>query len=83
MEVRGRDSAGLHVFVWHDDLDVADPAIAATIALLIARPAVPSRIVRLVDGTGGVGKVLSFVYKAAAEIGGSATTPRRYVRSRR
>ena len=32
MEVRGRDSAGLHVFVWNHDLDVHDPTIASTIS---------------------------------------------------
>ena len=32
MEVRGRDSAGLHVFVWNHSLDVTDPSIAAAIA---------------------------------------------------
>jgi glucosamine--fructose-6-phosphate aminotransferase (isomerizing) len=32
MEVRGRDSAGVHVFVWDHDLDVDDPALAATLA---------------------------------------------------
>ena len=32
MEVRGRDSAGIHVFVWDHDLDVDDRALAATLA---------------------------------------------------
>jgi glucosamine--fructose-6-phosphate aminotransferase (isomerizing) len=62
LEVRGRDSAGLHVLVHGHGLDVADPAVA-----------------RLLDerrdplfGSGAVrhaGDCLSFVYKAAAEIG--------------
>jgi glucosamine--fructose-6-phosphate aminotransferase (isomerizing) len=62
LEVRGRDSAGLHVLVRDHGLDVDDPAIA-----------------RLIDerndalfGSGAVrcaGTSLSFVYKAAAEIG--------------
>jgi glutamine---fructose-6-phosphate transaminase (isomerizing) len=62
LEVRGRDSAGLHIFVRDHGLDVGDPAIA-----------------RLLDerhdplfGSGAVRRAancLSFVYKAAAEIG--------------
>ena len=32
MEVRGRDSAGVHVFVWNHGLDLADPSLAATLA---------------------------------------------------
>ena len=67
LEVRGRDSAGIHVYVWNHGLDLtADP------------------VRRLFDGraddslfTNGAvrvaptahGDVLSFVYKAAAEIG--------------
>src|SRR6266508_4189169 len=62
LEVRGRDSAGLHVFVHHHALDLNDPAIAH---LLEERrdPLFGSRAVR------NVGGCLSFVYKAAAEIG--------------
>jgi glutamine---fructose-6-phosphate transaminase (isomerizing) len=62
LEVRGRDSAGLHVFVHHHALDLDDPAIAR---LLDERrdPVFGSRAVRR------AGDCLSFVYKAAAEIG--------------
>src|SRR2546429_7512026 len=62
LEVRGRDSAGLHVFVHHHALDLDDPAIAR---LLDDRPdpLFGSRAVR------PAGDSLSFVYKAAAEIG--------------
>ncbi len=62
LEVRGRDSAGLHVFVHHHALDLDDPAIAR---LLDERrdPLFGSRAVRR------AGDSLSFVYKAAAEIG--------------
>ena len=62
LEVRGRDSAGLHLFVHDHGLDLDDPASP-----------------RLLDerhdplfGSGAVrhaGDSLSFVYKAAAEIG--------------
>ena len=62
LEVRGRDSAGLHLFVHHHGLDLDDPAIAR---LLDERrdPLFGSRAVRR------AGDSLSFVYKAAAEIG--------------
>jgi len=62
LEVRGRDSAGLHVFVHHHALDLDDPAVAR---LLDERrdPLFGSRAVR------ATGDALSFVYKAAAEIG--------------
>ncbi|HMG27508.1 MAG TPA: SIS domain-containing protein, partial [Acidimicrobiia bacterium] len=62
LEVRGRDSAGLHIFVHHHALDLDDPAIAR---LLDERrdPVFGSRAVRR------AGDALSFVYKAAAEIG--------------
>jgi glutamine---fructose-6-phosphate transaminase (isomerizing) len=63
LEVRGRDSAGLHVYVWNHGLDVADPAIAGAIAARAGDPLFTSNSVRLANG------VLSFVYKAAAEIG--------------
>ena len=32
LEVRGRDSAGIHLYVWDHGLDLADPAIAALIS---------------------------------------------------
>jgi glucosamine--fructose-6-phosphate aminotransferase (isomerizing) len=63
LEVRGRDSAGLHVFVWHHGLDLGDPELASRVARRGEDPLYPSGAVRVSDG------VLSFVYKAAAEIG--------------
>jgi glutamine---fructose-6-phosphate transaminase (isomerizing) len=56
LEVRGRDSAGLHILVTGADLDAAPQARGG---LLFTNGAMR----RLPDGT------LSFVYKAAAEIG--------------
>ena len=69
MEVRGRDSAGLHVFVWNHALDVAGGAVAAAIAERSSDPLFQAGSMRLLDGAKGSGTVLSFVYKAAAEIG--------------
>ncbi len=62
LEVRGRDSAGLHVFVHHHALDLNDPAIAH----LLEERRDPLFGSGAVWGAGGC---LSFVYKAAAEIG--------------
>ncbi len=67
MEVRGRDSAGIHVFVWHHGLDLDDPAVAADLAERGGDPLFQSGSVRAVPN--GSATVLSFVYKAAAEIG--------------
>ena len=61
LEVRGRDSAGLHVFVWGHDIDAA--ALATMLAQRGVDPLFQSNAVIDSDG------VLSFVYKAAAEIG--------------
>jgi glucosamine--fructose-6-phosphate aminotransferase (isomerizing) len=63
LEVRGRDSAGIHVYVHDHALDLGDPTVIAAIAERGLDPTYPSGSVR-VDGG-----VLSFVYKAAAEIG--------------
>jgi glutamine---fructose-6-phosphate transaminase (isomerizing) len=63
LEVRGRDSAGLHVFVWSHGLEPADPAVADMVSARRLDPLFQSGSVRWVDGC------LSFVYKAAAEIG--------------
>ena len=63
MEVRGRDSAGIHVFVWDHDLDPDDPAVAAALAQRRGEPLFQSGSARL------TGRALSIVYKAAAEIG--------------
>ena len=64
LEVRGRDSAGLHVFVRNHPLDVGQ--IDAALSDRLADPLFTNRAVRR---CGAAGQVLSFVYKAAAEIG--------------
>jgi glucosamine--fructose-6-phosphate aminotransferase (isomerizing) len=61
LEVRGRDSAGLHVFVWDHDIDSG--ALAALVAERGTDPLFQSGAVV------ASGSCLSFVYKAAAEIG--------------
>ncbi|HEX5365219.1 MAG TPA: SIS domain-containing protein [Acidimicrobiales bacterium] len=63
LEVRGRDSAGLHVLVRGHGLDLSGPAVAGLLGGRSADPLFRSGTVRAVDGS------LSFVYKAAAEIG--------------
>ncbi len=63
LEVRGRDSAGLHVFVHDHGLDPGDPVVRAALAARAQDPTYQSGSVRLAAG------MLSFVYKAAAEIG--------------
>jgi glucosamine--fructose-6-phosphate aminotransferase (isomerizing) len=61
MEVRGRDSAGIHVFVWGHGLQESD--LRGALDERAIDPLFQSGSVRWIDG------VLSFVYKAAAEIG--------------
>jgi glucosamine--fructose-6-phosphate aminotransferase (isomerizing) len=63
LEVRGRDSAGLHVLVRGHGLDVGSAAVTRMLAERASDPLFRSGAVRAVDGC------LSFVYKAAAEIG--------------
>ena len=63
MEVRGRDSAGVHVFVWGHGLDADDPAVQGLLARRMADPLFQNGSVRVAQ------PCLSFVYKAAAEIG--------------
>ena len=63
LEVRGRDSAGLHVLVHDHALDLDDPVIAAEIDRRSGDPNFGTGSVRIVDG------VLSIVHKTAAEIG--------------
>ncbi|MFP3900801.1 MAG: SIS domain-containing protein [Acidimicrobiia bacterium] len=63
LEVRGRDSAGLSVLVRGHGLDLEGPAVAGLLADRVDDPLFRSGAVRVVDGC------LSFVYKAAAEIG--------------
>jgi glucosamine--fructose-6-phosphate aminotransferase (isomerizing) len=63
LEVRGRDSAGLHLLVTGHGLDPSDPEIVAR----ASDPLFRSGSVRLVSTPDG--PALAFVYKAAAEIG--------------
>ena len=63
LEVRGRDSAGLHLLVSGHGLDPADPAVADALARRGGDESFGSGSARLVDG------VLSIVHKTAAEIG--------------
>lgn len=65
MEVRGRDSAGLHVFVSGAAAADDDPRIAGMLASRRPDPLFTSGSVRV----GGGQRAWSFVYKAAAEIG--------------
>ena len=63
LEVRGRDSAGLHLLVDGHGLDLADPEIAELVGSRSDDPLFTSCSVRTPLGR------LSLVYKAAAEIG--------------
>ncbi|MDQ1480780.1 MAG: hypothetical protein QOI44_1641, partial [Actinomycetota bacterium] len=63
LEVRGRDSAGLHVLVAGHGLDLGDPDVARLIAARASDPLFAARSVRVAGGH------LGFVYKTAAEIG--------------
>jgi glucosamine--fructose-6-phosphate aminotransferase (isomerizing) len=63
LEVRGRDSAGLHLLVRHHGLDLDEPAVGRLVALRADDPLFGSGSVR------ALGDAMSFVYKAAAEIG--------------
>jgi glucosamine--fructose-6-phosphate aminotransferase (isomerizing) len=63
LEVRGRDSAGITVLVQDHGLDLDDPSIARLIRARSADPLFRANAVRTPEGH------LSFVYKAAAEIG--------------
>ncbi len=63
LEVRGRDSAGIHLFVWDHGLSVDDPAVRSLLAGRHDDSLFTSGSVRV------AGHCLSFVYKAAAEIG--------------
>ncbi|CAB4865592.1 unannotated protein [freshwater metagenome] len=63
LEVRGRDSAGVHLYVWDHALSADDAAVRS---LLSGR----NDNSLFTDGSVRVaGRCLSFVYKAAAEIG--------------
>ena len=63
LEVRGRDSAGLHVLVRDHALDPRDETVRRILAERAADRLFGAGAVRVHDG------VLSFVYKTAAEIG--------------
>jgi glucosamine--fructose-6-phosphate aminotransferase (isomerizing) len=63
LEVRGRDSAGLHLLVRNHGLDLSSPEIAGLLRGRIDDPLFTSGAVRMPDG------MLAFTYKAAAEIG--------------
>ncbi|MEO7556307.1 MAG: SIS domain-containing protein [Acidimicrobiales bacterium] len=63
LEVRGRDSAGLHLLVRGHGLDVVSTGVQAMLAARTTDPLFGDGAVREADG------LLSFVYKAAAEIG--------------
>ena len=63
LEVRGRDSAGLHLIVTGHGLDLADADVGRLIAGRGADPLFTAGSVRVADGH------LAFVYKTAAEIG--------------
>ena len=63
LEVRGRDSAGISVFVWGDAIDPTSKNLAASIEQRANDALFTSGSVR------AQGNCLLFVYKAAAEIG--------------
>ncbi|MDQ1433050.1 MAG: hypothetical protein QOF40_3652, partial [Actinomycetota bacterium] len=63
LEVRGRDSAGLHLLVRGHGLDLEARGVRAMLDQRASDPLFRSEAVRAADGA------LSFVYKAAAEIG--------------
>lgn len=63
LEVRGRDSAGVHLMVHHAKVSATDSRVIALAEKRLSDPLFANHAVRCVDG------VWSFVYKAAAEIG--------------
>jgi glucosamine--fructose-6-phosphate aminotransferase (isomerizing) len=63
LEVRGRDSAGLHVLVRNHRLDLDAPSVRAQLGERIDDHLFTHGAVRTPDG------LLAFIYKAAAEIG--------------
>ena len=69
LEVRGRDSAGLHLLVTGHRLDLTAPAIATLLGEREGDRLFESLAVRASGAAGAGEPVLSFVYKAAAEIG--------------
>ena len=65
MEVRGRDSAGVHVLVWGHGLDASNKQVAPLLAGRLDDALFTNGSVRVGAGE----RAWSFVYKAAAEIG--------------
>jgi glucosamine--fructose-6-phosphate aminotransferase (isomerizing) len=63
LEVRGRDSAGLHLFVWNHGISPSDPLVRRMLAERNTDPLFQNGSVRVSD------QCLGFVYKAAKEIG--------------
>lgn len=63
LEVRGRDSAGLHMLVTGHGIDFTSPEVTALLAARASDELFSSLAVRTPEGH------LSFVYKVAAEIG--------------
>jgi len=63
LEVRGRDSAGLHLMIHDHGLDLESPGVRAEIERRRGDEVFRSGSVRVIDG------VLSFIHKTAAEIG--------------
>ena len=63
LEVRGRDSAGLHVMIQGHALDLNDPTLLSEITDRLSDNEFKSGSIRVVDGQ------ISFVYKTASEIG--------------
>jgi len=63
LEVRGRDSAGLHLMLTGHGLDLSSPEVAALLGPRLDDPLFSSLAVRSADGC------LSLVYKTAAAIG--------------
>jgi len=63
LEVRGRDSAGIHILVRDHALDLDDPTVVRLIEERTQDPLFRTGSLRLPDGNA------AFVYKAAAEIG--------------
>ena len=63
LEVRGRDSAGLHLFVWNHGISPSDPVVRRMLSERNTDPLFQNGSVRV------SGQCLGFVYKAAKEIG--------------
>jgi glucosamine--fructose-6-phosphate aminotransferase (isomerizing) len=64
LEVRGRDSAGLHLLLRNPAIDLTEPSVRAELDRRAADPLFRSGSMRIVEGG-----LLSVVVKAAAEIG--------------